>query len=164
MFEEKHRNKMFIQLWGRQTESVNINAWPKLVENALGIDVLSSCKVEKGGQMIFLFNWNNWDKEASMLDSDGLKMLWGSTSSPLLMLVISSLLSGRSWFRNTRRQNGDTYLCVFFSLKMVEYQIPDKVFRSWDENLTAKGRLWRQLRVGENLENGDLITGARYLG
>ena len=164
MFEEKHRNKMFIQLWGRQTESVNINAWPKLVENALGIDVLSSCKVEKGGQMIGLFNWNNWDKEASMLDSDGLKMLWGSTSSPLLMLVISSLLSGRSWFRNTRRQNGDTYLCVFFSLKMVEYQIPDKVFRSWDENLTAKGRLWRQLRVGENLENGDLITGARYLG
>ena len=161
MFEEKHRNKMFIQLWGRQTESVNINAWPKLVENALGIDVLSSCKVEKGGQMIFLFNW---DKEASMLDSDGLKMLWGSTSSPLLMLVISSLLSGRSWFRNTRRQNGDTYLCVFFSLKMVEYQIPDKVFRSWDENLTAKGRLWRQLRVGQNLENGDLITGARYLG
>ena len=164
MFEEKHRNKMFIQLWGRQTESVNINAWPKLVENALGIDVLSSCKVEKGGQMICLFNWNNWDKEASMLDSDGLKMLWGSTSSPLLMLVISSLLSGRSWFRNTRRQNGDTYLGVFFSLKMVEYQIPDKVFRSWDENLTAKGRLWRQLCVGENLENGDLITGARYLG
>ena len=117
MFEEKHRNKMFIQLWGRQTESVNINAWPKLVENALGIDVLSSCKVEKGGQMICLFNWNNWDKEASMLDSDGLKMLWGSTSSPLLMLVISSLLSGRSWFRNTRRQNGDTYLCVFFLIE-----------------------------------------------
>ena len=38
----------------------------------------------------------------------------------------------------------------FFSFRQGTV-IPNKIFGPWDINLAAKGRLWRQLSVGENL-------------
>ena len=54
--------------------------------------------------------------------------------------------------------------CMSFSyLIKIGGKIPDKVFSSWDINLAAKGRLWRQLSVCQNLKNSQLLVKNKHL-
>jgi len=88
---------------------------------------------------------SNWLKDLQCLTPIGWKIFgdrrvrccscWSCRASSLQIRAI----------KKGRKENNP-----FFSFR-VGTVVPNKIFGPWDINLAAKGRLWRQLSVGENL-------------
>ena len=106
------------------------------------------CIYETVNQILLKITFNvslQFAERSSMLDSDWLKDFWRSASPVLLVLVVPSLFPANQSYQE--RQDREHPIFSFKEGTVV----PDKILGPWDINLAAKGRLWRQLSVGENL-------------